>query len=60
MNYIGRYKVEYEKDIEGNVLVEKNSFIPCKNGQIYRYDINTLCLYLKSKTRGNNSKLKLI
>lgn len=52
LKYIGKYKVEYEKDIDGNVLIEKNSYIKCKYGEIYRYDVNTLCLYLKSKIRG--------
>lgn len=45
LKYIGKYKVEYERDLKTSKALD-NSYIKCKNkGQIYRYNTDVLALY---------------
>lgn len=51
LNYIGKYRVEYERDKSGYAM--EGSYIKCKNGgEIYRYSSTLLCIYLTSTQRG--------
>lgn len=58
LNYVGRYKVEYERDSKTHKALD-NSYIKCKNkGQIYRYSDDILALYT-TKSRGRYIKEQL-
>jgi len=62
IEYLGRYRVLCERDIDGEVTEKDFTYLvgtgSHKNSKIYRYDDNVLKLYVESKSSPTNRMAK--
>lgn len=59
--YIGKYRVDIERDcVTGEPIENGEMYIRCKGGveKVYRYDENTLVIYVSSSTDKANNIIK--
>ena len=63
-DYINKYRVDIERDINGDVVDEGITYLRCvgrgKGNKVYRYDNDTLVYYVCSKGKGNNMYKEII
>lgn len=60
--YIGKYRVDIERDIYGEPIEDGNLYLRCvsrnKNGMVYRFDENTLVVYVPSSVSKANNMIE--